>query len=86
MTQSLGSKIWDRVWSYYISVGDPNSSSWWKNICDVKEGVGMHEVGWFEANLVCHVGNGKSFSFRNDPWLEGGSLCVRFSCLFDFVC
>jgi len=81
MVQSLGNKIWVKGGS--IRMGFSNASNWWKNICDVKVGVGVHEVGWFKANLGHHVGNDENTSFWNDPQLDEGSSCIRFSCLFD---
>jgi len=52
----------------HIRMGCTNASSWWKNICDVREGVGVHEVGWFEANLGRHVGSGEaSNNFMRRP-------------------
>jgi len=66
-----------------IRMGCLNASNWWKNICDVRDGVGVHEVGWFEANLGRHIGNGKRFSIWIDPWLDEGLLCDKFSRLFD---
>jgi len=81
MVQSLDNKIW--VEDGPLRMSCPNASSWWKNIYDVKKGVGVHEVCRFMANLRHHVGNGDISSFWNDPQLDKGSLCIEFSRLFD---
>jgi len=66
-------------------VGGSNASSWWKNICDVKKGVVVQEVGCFKANMVCHVGNGENFSFWNDPCHYVLNLVVCFICLLTLI-
>jgi len=46
------------------------SSSWWKDLCSIREGVGVHNDMEFMEGVLHNVGNRESMSFWKDPWLN----------------
>jgi hypothetical protein len=40
-----------------------NASSWWKDVCDVREVVGLSVGRWFDVNLSRKVGNMEKLIF-----------------------
>ncbi|PNX87656.1 cysteine-rich receptor-like protein kinase, partial [Trifolium pratense] len=49
-----------------------NASSWWKDVCDVREGVGLSVGRWFDVNLSRTVGNGEDTDFWRHKWRRWG--------------
>ncbi|PNY13834.1 cysteine-rich receptor-like protein kinase [Trifolium pratense] len=68
-----------------ISGGGRQASLWWKDLCDVRDGVGLSIGRWFENNISRKVGNGEETLFWKDRWLEGGSLSIHFNRLFELA-
>lgn len=46
-----------------LHFGGGGGSVWWKNLNNVREGVGMLEVGWLLDNIQRKVGDGPSTLF-----------------------
>jgi len=69
-----------------IRLGGSNASGWWKSLCGVRDGIGIQNAGWFETRMGCQLGNGDNSPSWNDPWLDGGTLCHRFSWIFLSSC
>jgi hypothetical protein len=40
--------------------GGRNASLWWKDVCEVREGVGWSVGRWFENNIRRKMGSGES--------------------------
>jgi len=45
-------------------------SDWWKDLCGVRDGVGVQENDCLEVGMRCHLSNGEQSFFKNDHWLE----------------
>jgi hypothetical protein len=59
-------------------------SVWWRNLVSNGRDVCTIEGNWIDDNYVCvcEVGDGNSFLFWWDTWMEGVALKDRFSRLF----
>ncbi|KAK2365229.1 hypothetical protein QL285_090004 [Trifolium repens] len=66
-----------------VSGGGRNAFSWWKDVCDVREGVGLSVGCWSDVNLSRKVGNGEKIDFWRDKWLGDEPLNIKFSRLFE---
>ncbi|KAK2426689.1 hypothetical protein QL285_025332 [Trifolium repens] len=59
--------------------------SWWREIVNIRDGVGGIGGGWFRECVSRKVGDVSDTLFRIDPWLGGDPLCERFRRLFDLA-
>jgi len=50
------------------------SSSWWRMMCDIRNGVGLGVGSWFEDNIQRVVGGGRETYFWTDNWVGGVPL------------
>jgi hypothetical protein len=55
-----------------VKGGGRNASSWWKDVCVVREVVGLSVGRWFNNNISWRVGNDKQTYFRKHDWLDEG--------------
>jgi hypothetical protein len=55
---------------------------WWNNLLTIQRGDGEGVGRWFTEHIRREVGDGMETLFWWDPWLKGGILKDRFSCLF----
>lgn len=71
LSRSLESVIGRRVWG-------KNWSSWWRDVVKL-----LGKSDWFWKGLLKNIGEGKSTSFWDDSWVEGGvNLKSRFPRLY----
>jgi hypothetical protein len=68
-----------------LEVGGRSTSSWWKEVVKIRDGMGEGEGSWFEERVSKRVGNGVSTYFWYDRWLGDVPLRTRFSRLFDLA-
>jgi len=65
--------------------GSRESSSWWRMMCGIRNGVGLGAGSWFQDNLRRVVGGGRDTYFWIDNWVGGVPLRVRFPRLFELA-
>ena len=65
-----------------INDGGSTTSTWWRNLLSIKEGVGEGDGSWFDDDIQREVGDGVGTLFCWDAWLEGGTLESRYCLLF----
>ncbi|KEH24095.1 hypothetical protein MTR_7g103360 [Medicago truncatula] len=70
---------------YGEEVGGRSGSSWWREIANIRDGLGGVGGGWFRECVSSSVGDGGDTLFWHDPWLGGVPFCVRFRRLFDLA-
>ncbi|XP_024626821.1 uncharacterized protein [Medicago truncatula] len=58
-------------------------SIWWRQLNQIRIGVGLAESTWLVDNIVRKVGDGSTTMFWEDSWLLNVLLAVAFSRLFD---
>ena len=49
-----------------LKEGGRESSSWWRMMCDIRNGVGLGVGSWFDDNLRRVVGGGRDTYFWTD--------------------
>jgi hypothetical protein len=68
-----------------LKEGGQESSSWWRMMCGVRNGVGLGMGSWFEDNFRRVVGGGIDTYFWNDNWVGEVPLRVHFPRLFELA-
>jgi len=68
-----------------LKEGGRESSSWWRMMCGIRNGVGLGVGSWFDDNLRRVVGGGRDTYFWTDNWVGGVPLRVRFPRLFELT-
>jgi len=68
-----------------LQEGGRNTSSWWRMLSRVWEGVGEGVGRWFDDNTRRVIGDGRDTLFWYDTWVGEMPLRVRFPRLFDLV-
>jgi len=68
-----------------LEVGGRSGSSWWREITNIRDGLGGGGGGWFQEGVSRLMGDGADTLFWHDSWLGGVPFCVRFRRLFDLA-
>jgi len=63
--------------------GGREGSVWWRDILNIRDGVGSVGGAWYPDNVRLQLGNGSQTLFWVDKWLGEVPLQVRFRRLFD---
>jgi hypothetical protein len=63
--------------------GGRNASLWWKDVCEVREGVGGVWGGGLRTILGGRWGAENHNFFWKDRWLVGNFFCLRIGRLFE---
>lgn len=79
----LKSRYWEE--GARLKVGGNLSSSWWRSLCRIREGVGNGVGSWFEENIRRIVGDGRETLFWYDNWVGEVPLRFKFPRLFDLA-
>ena len=62
-----------------------SASSWWREVANIRDGVGDEGEGWFARMVSRRVGDGENTLFWFDRWAGNVPLCQRFSRLFNLA-
>jgi len=68
-----------------LQEGGRNTSSWWRMLARVREGVGEGVGRWFDDNTRRVIGDGRDTLFWYDTWVGELPLRVRYPRLFDLA-
>ena len=73
-----------KVWSGRgrVRFGEGVGSVWWRNLNQIRSGVGLVDIGWLSDNIIWKVGDGRDTLFWVDPWLDGCPLARSFGRLY----
>jgi hypothetical protein len=82
VVSGTSSPLWDGAGQVE---GGRMSSTWWREIVRIRDGVGGLSDNWFGESVTRKVGDGSYALFWFDPWLGGIPLCERFGRLFDLA-
>jgi len=55
---------------------------WWRNLNQIRSGVGLVDTSWLSDNIIRKVGDGRDTLFWVDPWLDGCPLARSFGGLY----
>ena len=58
---------------------------WWRELCEIREGLGTGVGNWFEDNIRRVFEDGKNTFFWTDNWVGGVPLRTKFRRLFYLV-
>jgi len=65
--------------------GGRSGSNWWKEVVNIRDGIGSGGDGWFEGCVGRRVGDGENTLFWHDRWCGEAPFRARFSRLFDLA-
>ena len=88
-TLLIGVKSWANVRAKYGEVGgrvrfcEGVGLIWWRNLNQIRSGVGLANARWLVDNIVRKVGDGCTTMFWEDSWLDDVPLAVSFSRLYE---
>ena len=54
-------------------------SIWWRNLNQVRLGVGMADARWLVDKIVRKAGDGRTTLFLEDPWLDDVPLGTSYA-------
>ncbi|GAU10799.1 hypothetical protein TSUD_426320, partial [Trifolium subterraneum] len=80
--------LWYLVLEKYghsLEENNNRSSIWWRDLNGMKLVQERGGNGWFEEHLRRVVGDGKDTMFWKDPWVDGDTLRILFSRLYDLT-
>jgi hypothetical protein len=65
-----------------VRFGEGVGSVWWRNLNQIRRGVGLVDSGWLSDNIIRRVGDGRDTLFWVDPWLDDCPLARTFGRLY----